>query len=67
MPVDGESQHENVSWTRVCTTDENLVLIGVMSAKQFLESRVIPSFETWAKTVPGKVRSCPVIVYFVEL
>jgi len=37
------------------TTDENLVLVGIMSAKQFLVSRVVPSFDTWTSTIPGKV------------
>jgi len=55
-----ESQHENFvhedsSMTRTSTTDQNLVVIGIMSAKQFLESRVIPSFDTWVTTIPGKV------------
>ena len=36
-------------------TNRNLVLVGVMTAKQFLESRVVPAFDTWASTVPGKV------------
>ena len=56
-----ESQTNDASSTPTSTTDENLVLIGVMSAKPFLESRVIPSFDTWARTVPGRV-SCPVLV-----
>ena len=49
-------QHDDTSLTPTSTTDQNLVLVGVMSAKQFLESRIIPSFDTWATTVPGKVR-----------
>ena len=57
IPAGGEWHHDDTPWTPVSTTDENLVLIGVMSAKQFLESRVIPIFDTWAKTIPGKV-SC---------
>ena len=57
IPAGGEWQHDFISWTPTSTTDENLVLIGVMSAKQFLEPRVIPIFDTWAKTIPGKV-SC---------
>lgn len=52
----GELEHENTDLMPTSTTDENLVLVGVMSAKQFLESRVIPIFDTWAMTVPGKVR-----------
>lgn len=58
IPPDGEVQREDAGVIRSSTTDENLVLIGVMSAKEFLESRVVPSFETWATTVPGKVGSC---------
>jgi len=60
-----ESQTDNASLTPTSTTDENLVLIGVMSAKPFLESRVIPSFDTWAINIPGKV-SCPVLVSVTE-
>lgn len=37
------------------TTDTNLVLIGVMTAKTFLDSRVISCHETWATSIPGKV------------
>ena len=37
------------------TTDKNLVLVGVMTAKPFLRSRVIPAFDTWAAAMPGKV------------
>ena len=48
-------QHEDASMVPASTTDQNLILIGVMSTKEFLESRVIPIFDTWAKTIPGKV------------
>ena len=37
------------------TTDKNLVLIGVMTAKVYLDSRVLAAHNTWAKSVPGKV------------
>jgi len=57
IPAGVESRREDASTTPAGITDENLVLIGVMSAKQFLESRVIPGFDTWATAVPGKV-SC---------
>ena len=56
IPVSDKSQREDASMTSTSTTDENLVLVGVMSAKQYLESRVIPGFDTWATTIPGKVR-----------
>jgi len=57
VPSDGW-QNEHADLTSASTTDENLVLVGVMSAKQFLESRIIPIFDTWAVTVPGKVSIC---------
>ena len=66
VPAGDESRNEDASSTPASTTDENLVLIGVMSAKQFLECRVIPSFDTWATSIPGKV-SCPVFVYVIEV
>ena len=37
------------------TTDKNLVLVGVMTAKPFLETRVTAAFDTWVSSVPGKV------------
>jgi len=55
IPLSGGWHHEDVSVTARSTTDENLVLVGVMSTKEFLESRVIPIFDTWAMTIPGKV------------
>jgi len=57
IPADGGWQREYSDSAPTSTTDENLVLIGIMSAKQFLESRIIPIFDTWAKTIPGKVSS----------
>jgi hypothetical protein len=37
------------------STDENLVLVGVMTAKALLESRVVPAYDTWVSSIPGKV------------
>jgi hypothetical protein len=37
------------------TTDNNLVLVGVMTAKAFLETRAIPAYDTWVSSIPGKV------------
>jgi hypothetical protein len=37
------------------TTDKNLVLVGVMTAKAFLETRVVPAYSTWVQSIPGKV------------
>ena len=33
----------------------NLVLIGVMTAAKFLDTRAIAAYNTWVKTIPGKV------------
>ena len=33
----------------------NLVLVGVMTAKKYLNSRIVSSYQTWATTIPGKV------------
>jgi len=59
-------QHNDARWTHTSTTDQNLVLIGIMSAKQFLKSRVIPSFDTWVATVPGKVSSLFVLLTLLD-
>jgi len=55
IPALGGWQHEGAGVVPASTTDENLVLVGVMSTKEFLESRVIPIFDTWATAIPGKV------------
>ena len=34
---------------------KDFILIGVMTAKKYLYSRIISSFETWATNIPGKV------------
>lgn len=36
-------------------TDKELVLIGVMTARKYLHSRVVAANRTWAQDVPGKV------------
>jgi len=37
------------------TTDSNLVLVGVMTARVFLHTRVLAAYNTWVKTIPGRV------------
>lgn len=37
------------------TGDNNLVLIGVMTAKRFLSSRAVAVRQTWMKSIPGNV------------
>jgi hypothetical protein len=44
-----------VDWPLKDATNKNLVLVGVMTAKAFLETRVIPAYDTWASSIPGKV------------
>jgi len=39
------------------TTDANLVLVGVMTAKQFLATRAVAAYDTWVSSIPGKARS----------
>ena len=34
---------------------KQLILIGVMTAEKYIDSRVIAAYETWVKTVPGRV------------
>lgn len=34
---------------------ENLVLIGVMTAQKYLDSRALSIYKTWAQTLEGKV------------
>jgi len=36
-------------------TDKNLVLVAVMTAKEFLKTRVVAVHNTWAKSIPGEV------------
>lgn len=36
-------------------TDRNLVFVGVMTASEFLRTRVVAANNTWARTIPGKV------------
>src|SRR6218665_3284745 len=36
-------------------TDMNLVLVAVMTAKEFLKTRVVAVHNTWAKSIPGEV------------
>ena len=55
IPATGGWQLADAGMIRTSTTDENLLLIGVMSTKEFLESRVVPIFDTWARNIPGKV------------
>jgi chondroitin sulfate synthase len=35
--------------------DQNLVLVGVMTARKYIHSRAVGVFETWGQTLPGKV------------
>ena len=37
------------------TTDQNLVLVGVMTTKRFLQTRAVAAYETWINSIPGKV------------
>lgn len=37
------------------TTDANLVLVGVMTAKVFLKTRAVAAYNTWVTSIPGKV------------
>ena len=34
---------------------KNLVFIGVMTARKFIATRIVSCYQTWAKTIPGKV------------
>ncbi|CAK9293485.1 unnamed protein product [Gordionus sp. m RMFG-2023] len=34
---------------------KNLIIVGVMTAKKFLNTRVIAGHRTWANTIPGRV------------
>lgn len=34
---------------------DNLVFVGVMTAEKFLDSRAVAVYETWGKSVPGKM------------
>lgn len=36
-------------------TNQNLVLIGVMTAQKYLDSRALAIYETWGKAVPGQI------------
>ncbi|XP_018025751.1 chondroitin sulfate synthase 1 [Hyalella azteca] len=36
-------------------SDKNLVFIGVMTAQQYLDTRAVAAYETYAKQIPGKI------------
>lgn len=50
-----QSSIDNVNNIIKETNSDKLLLVGVMTAKKYLTSRVVSSFETWAKNIPGKV------------
>lgn len=39
----------------ILSHDKHLVLVGIMTAKKFLNSRIVASYHTWASTIPGRV------------
>uniref|UniRef100_A0A6A7G7Z9 Hexosyltransferase n=2 Tax=Hirondellea gigas TaxID=1518452 RepID=A0A6A7G7Z9_9CRUS len=36
-------------------SDKNLLFVGVMTAQQFLDTRAVAVYETWAQQIPGKI------------
>lgn len=52
--LDVDQQNDGQTQLRFFT-DRNLIFVGVMTAKEFLTSRVIVASNTWAKNFPGKV------------
>lgn len=36
-------------------SDQNLIFIGVMTAQQYLDTRAVAVYETWAQEIPGKI------------
>lgn len=36
-------------------SDDNLLFVGVMTAQQYLDTRAVAVYETWAQEIPGKV------------
>lgn len=53
-PVIGKGQRVG-SQESLIYTDRNLVFVGVMTANEFLRTRVVAANNTWARTFPGKV------------
>lgn len=39
----------------ILNSQRNLVFVGVMSSKDFLETRAKAVYETWGKSVPGRI------------
>ncbi|KAL7078846.1 hypothetical protein ACQ4LE_002769 [Meloidogyne hapla] len=40
---------------QINSNNKQLILVGIMTAKQFLETRALQIWKTWAKNIPGEV------------
>lgn len=50
------SDLDPTKWSPDSWEDGNkLLLVGVMTAKKYLNSRAIAAYDTWARTIPGRV------------
>ena len=58
--VDGagpkSSEFQLTKWMPDSSEDgQKLLLVGIMTAKKYLNSRVIAAYDTWAREIPGRV------------
>ena len=50
------SQHKSFSFENFPhNSDENLVFVGILTAQEFMKTRVVAVNESWVKGIPGKV------------
>lgn len=58
---DNIDQQRNVQFDKIVNqlkeqkVTSNLLLIGVMTAQKYLDTRALSIYETWAKQIPGKI------------
>ena len=49
------SSSSNVYFVPSHSPSKRLILVGVMTARKYLTTRVVSAYETWAKSIPGHV------------
>jgi hypothetical protein len=50
------SECQAPSYSLDSITDANLILVGIMTAQRFLETRAVAVHDIWGPSIPGKVR-----------
>lgn len=49
------NENQQTANDEVPLAKKNLVFVGVMTAKKYLNTRVVSAYHTWTNTIPGKV------------